>query len=111
MRVQRNCNELRCNMIGPASEPTAAPLQTSRLSFYFPDAHEIRTRARALPGGDWLWAGYLLPKHTTLLTSFWKSGKTTLVSVLLSKLAAGGTFARQAGEPGRAVGGSEESGT
>ncbi|HKA08360.1 MAG TPA: AAA family ATPase [Gemmataceae bacterium] len=79
------------------------------MSFYFPDAHEIRTRARALPGGDWLWAGYLLPKHTTLLTSFWKSGKTTLVSVLLSKLAAGGTFAGQAVKPGRAVVVTEES--
>jgi hypothetical protein len=32
----------------------------------------------------WLWQGYLIPGAVTLLTSQWKSGKTTLVSVLLA---------------------------
>jgi hypothetical protein len=36
---------------------------------------------------DWIWQGYLARGATTLLTSQWKSGKTTLVSILLSKLA------------------------
>jgi hypothetical protein len=31
---------------------------------------------RAIP---WLWEGYLAPGALTLLTSLWKSGKTTLV--------------------------------
>src|SRR5437879_3072299 len=33
----------------------------------------------------WLWHGYLAPGSVTLLTSQWKSGKTTLLSVLLAK--------------------------
>src|SRR5262245_48030408 len=33
---------------------------------------------------DWLWQGYLLPGAVTLLTSLWKSGKTTLLAVLLA---------------------------
>ena len=36
---------------------------------------------------DWLWHGYLARGATTLLTSQWKSGKTTLISVLLARLA------------------------
>src|SRR5438034_4188389 len=37
----------------------------------------------------WLWEGYLASGNVTLLTSLSKSGKTTLLSVLLSKLAGG----------------------
>jgi hypothetical protein len=33
----------------------------------------------------WLWHGYLLPGSVTLLTSVWKAGKTTLLSVLLAR--------------------------
>src|ERR1700731_2132831 len=35
---------------------------------------------------NWLWRGFLAPGQLTLLTSLWKSGKTTLLSVLLSRL-------------------------
>ena len=38
---------------------------------------------------DWIWHGYLARGATTLLTSQWKAGKTTLVSVLLKQMAAG----------------------
>jgi hypothetical protein len=42
----------------------------------------------------WLWEGYLAPSNITLLTSQWKSGKTTLLSILLARRAAGsGRFA------------------
>ena len=34
---------------------------------------------------DWLWHGFLAASCTTLLTSQWKSGKTTLLSMLLSR--------------------------
>src|SRR5262249_39390829 len=37
----------------------------------------------------WLWQGYLAPGNVTLLTSQWKSGKTTLVSILLARLKEG----------------------
>jgi hypothetical protein len=39
---------------------------------------------------DWLWRGYLAPGQLTLLTSLWKSGKTTLLATLLSRLRSGG---------------------
>jgi hypothetical protein len=42
---------------------------------------------RAGPGEtEWLWHGYLAPGCVTLLTSLWKSGKSTLVAVLLAKM-------------------------
>jgi hypothetical protein len=56
----------------------------------------------------WLWQGYLAPGNVTLLTSRWKTGKTTLVSVLLAKMAAGGELAGVPVLPGRAVVVSEE---
>jgi hypothetical protein len=38
---------------------------------------------------SWIWEGYLARGATTLLTSQWKAGKTTLLSVLLKRLAMG----------------------
>ncbi|MGL4554224.1 MAG: AAA family ATPase, partial [Gemmataceae bacterium] len=57
---------------------------------------------------DWLWRGYLRPGAVTLLTGLWKAGKTTLLSVLLSRLKAGGELAGLAVRAGRAVVVSEE---
>ncbi len=57
---------------------------------------------------DWLWQGYLLPGAVTLLTSLWKSGKSTLLSVLLARLKAGGVLAGLPVRAGRAVVISEE---
>jgi len=45
-----------------------------------------------LPEG-WVWQGYLAPGSITLLTSQWKAGKTTLLSVLLARMGDGGTLA------------------
>jgi hypothetical protein len=58
---------------------------------------------------SWLWQGYLAPGNVTLLTSQWKSGKTTLVAVLLSRLQSGGLLAGLPLRPGKAVIVSEES--
>jgi hypothetical protein len=68
---------------------------------------ELRGRAR--PTISWLWHGLVARGNITLLTSHWKAGKTTLVSVLLHHLKKGGTFAGRSLEPGRAVVISEES--
>jgi len=57
----------------------------------------------------WLWHGYLAAGNITLLTSQWKSGKTTLVSALLAKMGKGGSLAGLEVKPGRAVMVSEES--
>lgn len=57
----------------------------------------------------WLWHGYLAPGNVTLLTSQWKSGKTTLIAVLLNRLRAWGRLAGRAVAPGKAIVISEES--
>jgi hypothetical protein len=61
------------------------------------------------PAISWLWHGYLARGAITLLTSQWKSGKTTLVSVLLSRLQAGGILAGLPLAPASALVLSEES--
>src|SRR5688500_2294227 len=66
----------------PTAGPPAPPLLWGKSSL------------RSLPSGvPWLWQGYLAPGALTLLTSQWKAGKTTLVSVLLARLGTGGTLA------------------
>src|SRR5437879_11374533 len=66
-------------------------------------------RLQAESQRTWLWPGYLAPGNVTLLTSQWKAGKTTLLSILLDRMKAGGTLAGRPVRPGRAVVVSEES--
>jgi hypothetical protein len=58
---------------------------------------------------SWLWRGYLAPGQLTLLTSLWKSGKTTLLAHLLSRLQDGGELLDLPVRPARALVVSEES--
>ncbi len=58
--------------------------------------------------GDWVWHGYLRRRSVTLLTSLWKTGKSTLLGVLLSRLKSGGELGGFAVQPGRAIVVSEE---
>jgi hypothetical protein len=51
----------------------------------------------------WLWQGYLAPGNVTLLTSQWKTGKTTLLAVLLARMKAGGSLGGLAVAPGKAL--------
>jgi hypothetical protein len=60
------------------------------------------------PDPPWLWRGYLAPGQLTLLTSLWKSGKTTLLAILLARLKDGGELLGQAVRPDRALVLSEE---
>jgi AAA domain len=57
----------------------------------------------------WLWHGYLAPGSVTLLTSRWKAGKTTLLSVLLARRVTGGVLADRPLTAGRTAVVSEES--
>jgi AAA domain len=41
---------------------------------------------------EWLWHGFVARRNVTLMTSMWKSGKTTLMAGLLRKMEKGGTF-------------------
>ena len=58
---------------------------------------------------SWIWEGYLAPGNVTLLTSQWKSGKTTLISILLSRMREGGELLGHRLAKGKAVVVSEES--
>jgi hypothetical protein len=51
---------------------------------------------------NWLWHGYLRPGTVTLLTSRWKTGKTTLVAGLLRALGPGTPFLDRPTRPARA---------
>src|ERR1700736_2918895 len=44
-------------------------------------------------GPDWVRHGLLARGHLTLLTELWKTGKTTLLSLLLSRRKQGGSLA------------------
>jgi hypothetical protein len=66
-------------------------------------------RAGAGGGVRWLWHGYLAAGALTLLSSRWKTGKTTLTAALLARMKTGGTFAGLPLQAGRAVVLSEES--
>jgi hypothetical protein len=57
----------------------------------------------------WLWRGYLAPGQLTLLTSLWKSGKTTLLAILLTRLQEGGELLGLPVRPAQALVLSEES--
>ncbi|HEX5270559.1 MAG TPA: AAA family ATPase, partial [Gemmataceae bacterium] len=67
-----------------------------------------RDLAPAADDVPWLWHGYLAPGTVTLLTSQWKSGKTTLLSVLLARRAQGSLAGRPL-RPGRTAVVCEES--
>jgi hypothetical protein len=85
-----------------AHETTVAQLMGEML----PPAGLVDARSGTVP---WLWQGYLAAGKTTVLTSQWKAGKTTLVSLLLSRLRRGGMLADLPVTPGAAVIVTEES--
>src|ERR1700694_3832524 len=90
----------------PASVPTALESPTEP---EIPDGFWGERLDEDDPTFTWLWEGYLAPGNVTLLTSQWKSGKTTLVSILLSRLKEGGELAGLPIAPAKAVVVSEES--
>jgi hypothetical protein len=63
---------------------------------------------QAVAQTDWLWQGFLAAGNLTLLTGSAKSGKTTLLALLLARMKAGGELAGLAVRPGKAVVVSEE---
>lgn len=68
----------------------------------------VHTQAAPKPV-PWLWDGYLMPGDVTLLTSQWKTGKTTLLTGLLQSLGSGEPFLDRPVRPGRGWVVSEES--
>lgn len=91
------------NTISAGPEPAPAPPARDLRVVYLEESREPRPAAI-----DWIWHGYLAARNLTLLTSQWKTGKTTLVSVLLARLGQGGTLAGLPVRAGRAIVVSEE---
>jgi hypothetical protein len=89
--------------MSPTTSPTPAAL-----TFDYTPLSDLCARADRPDADRWVWHGYLASGNVTLLVGPWKAGKTTLLSVLLARLAAGGTLAGLAVRPGRAVVLSEE---
>lgn len=58
--------------------------------------------------GNWFWHGYFARHTTTLLSSLWKAGKTTLIAHLLKALETGGLFCGQMVRPTRVLYATEE---
>jgi len=81
-------------------------LSSAPITFEHANIDAIRIRQHTAQ--NWLWQGLLMPGNITLFTSLWKSGKTTLISVLLARLASGGTLAGLPVRQGRAAVISEE---
>ncbi len=52
---------------------------------------------------SWVWEGLIAQRNLTLLTSQWKAGKTTLLSVLLGLRAGGGELAGLKVRPGKTL--------
>jgi AAA domain len=48
--------------------------------------------SEATSDANWLWHGYIARGNVTLFTSQWKTGKTTLLTGLLQRMAGGGKF-------------------
>lgn len=66
---------------------------------------DLRATPESVP---WLWQGFVARRNLTLLTSQWKTGKTTLLSLLLARRRDGGNLLGRPVTPGRTVVVSEE---
>jgi hypothetical protein len=84
----------------PDRQPHGPAEQSAELASLNLVAQIIQQRLRPAElaqGSDhsesWFVHGYIGPGKLTLLTSQWKSGKTTLLSILLAKMALGGELA------------------
>jgi hypothetical protein len=94
--------------MSPTPDVPQVPRPTPPGTIVLPPELTLADLDRAAAPVPWLWHGYLAAGNVTLLTSQWKSGKTTLLSVLLARLAAGGELAGLALAPARAAVVSEE---
>jgi hypothetical protein len=102
--------------MSPFSEPPAAPAfdPAPLMVPPTPAAFTEGVWASDLGAGppramSWLWHGYLGAGCVTLLTSRWKAGKTTLLSVLLARRVTGGRLADREATAGRTALVTEES--
>src|SRR5262245_30530403 len=85
---------------------TAMPQKERLLAVSYGNSCLQQTRKREIP---WLWDGVIARDAVTLLSAPEKTGKTTLLSLLLDRRRAGGQLLERAVSPGRTILCSEES--
>src|SRR5688572_19719856 len=85
-------------MTSQTSDVSPAAAQTPLVDVWLDDLEQLPATQR-----DWIWPGYLARGAVTLLTSQWKAGKTTLLSLLLARLKGGGEVGGLTVQPARAV--------
>src|SRR5690348_15100968 len=94
------------------AETSPPPLTDSASALQPQSYQELAAQAEADTSSNlsWLWHGYLAAGQVTVLTSQWKTGKTTLLSVLLERMHSGRALAGRNVQIGRAAVITEESG-
>jgi hypothetical protein len=86
-----NDNEVKAS---EEQDSIPAPIESDRAGNELWTPVPITELKDALPI-DWLWNGYIARKRITEFLGLWKLGKTTLVALLLKRLAHGGEMAGQ----------------
>ena len=107
LHVSLPMEESQSSGIAPAAENDLRRFSIEGFMKLVRDRKQLTPAARS--GLPWLWQGYLAPGKVTLLTSQWKAGKTTLVSVLLARMQKGGQLAGLKVAPANVLVVSEES--
>src|ERR1051326_3430632 len=82
-------------------------LSTTPMPYPMHTLDTLRDACRA--SRPWLWRGFIAAGEIALFTSLWKSGKSTLISILLGKMKTGGELAGQPVRQGNVVVITEES--
>src|SRR6516164_11613041 len=96
-----------CQQISAASQNGSSPKPPAGGGIIWnPKPISQLTRA-ALPD-TWVWEGILAPGKITLFSAEAKAGKTTLLALLLQRMATGGKLCGSTVYPGRAIVVSEE---
>ncbi|MBA4192233.1 MAG: hypothetical protein C0467_30050 [Planctomycetaceae bacterium] len=88
--------------------PPVVPPPPVPLGPLFPDPIPASALQLGDPNGDWFWHGYFGRHTTTLFSSLWKAGKTTLISHLLKAFGTGGLFCGRLVKPTKVLYVSEE---
>jgi hypothetical protein len=79
----------------PPEDSIPAPIEREAAGNEFPLPIPASQLVASDGEDNWIWEGFLAPRGFTLLSALWKSGKTTLLSLLLQMTGSGSTFCGQ----------------
>jgi hypothetical protein len=102
-RVRQKVREQRKGSAPSGGPPGPEGAAGAPVTAAFPDPVPASALKLGDPNGDWFWHGYFGRYTTTLLSSLWKVGKTTLIAHLLKALDSGGLFCGRTVRPTRVL--------